>query len=155
GTSGWQYRHWRGRLYPKGLPQSRWLERYTERFRALEINATFYRLPAKSTFAGWARRTPDDAVLAVKASRYLTHLRRLREPEEPVARLLERARPLGGKLGAVLVQLPPDLEVDVEALERCLAAFPPKVRVAVEPRHASWDRDDVRALLADHGAALC
>jgi len=155
GTSGWQYRHWRGRLYPEGLPQSRWLEHYAQRFRALEINATFYRLPAKSTFAGWARRTPDDAVLAVKASRYLTHLRRLRDPEEPVARLLARAQPLHGKLGAVLVQLPPDLRVDVEALERCLAAFPPTVRVAVEPRHASWDRDDVRALLVDRGAALC
>jgi uncharacterized protein YecE (DUF72 family) len=155
GTSGWQYRHWRGRLYPDGLAQSRWLERYLDAFRALEINATFYRLPAEATFAAWARRTPDDAVLAVKASRYLTHLRRLREPEEPVARLLGRARPLGRKLGAVLVQLPPDLRVAVAALERCLAAFPPGVRVAVEPRHPSWGRDDVRRLLADRDAALC
>jgi uncharacterized protein YecE (DUF72 family) len=155
GTSGWQYRHWRTSFYPPDVAQTRWLEHYAERFAAVEVNATFYRLPAERTVAGWAERTPPDMVLAVKASRYLTHLRRLREPEGPVALLLERARPLGAKLGPILVQLPPDLEADPPALDRALAAFPAGVRVAVEPRHDSWFSEEVRSILAARGAALC
>ncbi|MDQ4068542.1 MAG: DUF72 domain-containing protein [Actinomycetota bacterium] len=155
GTSGWQYRDWRGRFYPDGLPQSRWLEHYADRLRTVELNNAFYRLPDASTFAGWARRTPGDFVMAVKASRYLTHVRRLQEPAEPVARLLERARHLGPKLGPVLLQLPPNLAADRDALAATLACFPDDVRVAVEFRHESWFTDDVRSLLGDHDAAFC
>jgi uncharacterized protein YecE (DUF72 family) len=155
GTSGWQYRHWRGRFYPQRLGQARWLEHYAERFATVESNNAFYRLPESATFAAWAARTPPDFVMAVKASRFLTHVRRLREPEEPVHRLLDRARHLGGKLGPVLLQLPPNLKSDPEALGRTLGAFPPGVRVAVEPRHDSWYSEEVRDLLAEHGAALC
>jgi uncharacterized protein YecE (DUF72 family) len=155
GTSGWQYRHWRGRFYPEGLGQARWLEHYAGRFATVESNNAFYRLPEASTFEAWAARTPADFVMAVKASRYLTHIRRLREPEEPVDRLLDRARHLGGKLGPVLLQLPPNLQADPEALDRTLRAFPAGVRVAVEPRHGSWFSDEVRDLLTEHGAALC
>ena len=155
GTSGWQYRHWRGLLYPDGLPQSRWLEYYAERFATVESNASFYRLPEASTFAAWAARTPPDFVMAVKASRYLTHIRRLRDPEEPVRRLLDRAGALGPKLGPILLQLPPDLKADPEALDRTLVCFPPEVRVAVEFRHPSWDTAEVRDLLAARRAALC
>ncbi|HYY78264.1 MAG TPA: DUF72 domain-containing protein [Actinomycetes bacterium] len=155
GTSGWQYRHWRGRFYPEGLAQARWLEHYAARFATVESNAAFYRLPERDTFAAWAGRTPADFVMAVKASRYLTHVRRLRDPEQPVARLLERAAGLGGKLGPVLLQLPPTLTADPEALDRTLACFPAGVRVAVEFRHASWFGEEVRALLAGRGAALC
>lgn len=155
GTSGWQYRHWRGRLYPQGLAQARWLEWYAARLATVESNAAFYRLPEAHTFRAWAERTPDDFVMAVKASRYLTHVRRLRDPAEPVARLLERASALGPKLGPVLLQLPPDLRAAPELLAATLAAFPPTVRVAVEPRHDSWWTDELRALLVEHGAALC
>jgi uncharacterized protein YecE (DUF72 family) len=155
GTSGWQYAHWRGRFYPQGLGQARWLEFYADRFATVESNNAFYRLPEASTFEAWAARTPPDFVMAVKASRYLTHVRRLRDPEEPVHRLLDRAGHLGGKLGPVLLQLPPNLQADPEALDRTLRAFPAGVRVAVEPRHGSWFSDEVRDLLSQHGAALC
>jgi uncharacterized protein YecE (DUF72 family) len=155
GTSGWQYRHWRGRFYPPGVAQARWLEHYAARFATVESNAAFYRLPEADTFRAWAERTPDDFVMAVKASRYLTHVRRLRDPAAPVARLLERAAAMGPKLGPVLLQLPPDLRLAPELLATTLARFPPEVRVAVEPRHDSWWTDELRALLVEHRAALC
>ncbi len=138
GTSGWQYQSWRGRFYPDGLPQRRWLERYAGAFATVEVNNAFYRLPDRSMFADWRDRTPDDFVVAVKMSRFLTHVRRLRDPAEPVARFLDRARALEGKFGPVLLQLPPTLVADRVALEGVLAEFPAGVRVAVEPRHRSW-----------------
>jgi uncharacterized protein YecE (DUF72 family) len=155
GTSGWQYRDWRGRFYPEGLPSTRWLEHYAARFATVEVNNTFYRLPAPRTFEQWGRRVPDDFVIAVKASRYLTHNKRLREPEEPVERLLAHARPLGAHLGPVLLQLPPDLPAAFDALDATLRAFGARGRVAVEPRHASWFGDELRDVLARHDAALC
>ncbi|WP_238017862.1 DUF72 domain-containing protein [Dactylosporangium sp. AC04546] len=155
GTSGWQYRDWRGRFYPRDLPQRLWLEHYAAAFDTVEVNNAFYRLPERSTFEAWRDRTPDDFTVTVKASRYLTHIRRLREPEEPVHRLLDRAAGLGKKLGPVLLQLPPNLKADPAALDATLAAFPHDIRVAVEPRHASWWTDEVRAVLSDRGAALC
>jgi uncharacterized protein YecE (DUF72 family) len=155
GTSGWQYRDWRGPFYPKDLPQRLWLEHYAGVFGTVEVNNAFYRLPERATFEAWRERTPEDFVVAVKASRYLTYVRRLREPEEPVGRLMDRARGLGGRLGPVLLQLPPTMRVDVAALDATLAAFPAGTRVAVEPRHASWWVDEVRQVLRDRGAALC
>ena len=155
GTSGWQYAHWRGVLYPKGLPQRLWLERYAEVFPTCENNGAFYRLPRRETFESWRDRTPDGFVMALKASRYLTHIRRLRDPAEPVARLMGVARVLGPRLGPVLLQLPPTLRADPGVLSDCLAQFPREVRVAVEPRHASWWTDETRAVLERHGAALC
>ena len=155
GTSGWQYGHWRERFYPGGLPQSRWLEHYAEAFATVEVNNAFYRLPERTTFAGWRERTPADFVVAVKMSRYLTHIKRLREPEEPVARFLDRAGALGPKLGPVLIQLPPSLRADTAALDAVLAQFPSGLRVVVEPRHESWWTPAVRDVLTAHGAALC
>ena len=155
GTSGWQYRDWAGRFYPEGVAQSRWLEHYAGNFRTVELNNAFYRLPEPKTFAGWKQRTPTDFVMAVKASRYLTHIRRLRDPEEPVARFLRHARHLGAKLGPVLLQLPPSLGADRDALARTLDCFPDDVRVAVEFRHESWFTDDLRSLLTENDAALC
>lgn len=155
GTSGWAYRHWRGGLFPARLPPSAWLETYATAFATVELNASFYRLPAAGVFAGWRRRTPDGFVMAVKASRYLTHIRRLREPEEPVARLMVRASELGDRLGPVLLQLPPDMSVDAPALAAALDAFPDGVRVAVEPRHPSWFGEEVREVLTSRAAALC
>ncbi|MFF0545933.1 DUF72 domain-containing protein [Nocardia thailandica] len=154
GTSGWQYRDWRGVLYPDGVPMRRWLECYAENFATVESNNAFYRLPDRDTFVAWRERTPDDFVFAVKASRFLTHIRRLREPEEPVRRLLDRADGLGGRLGPVLLQLPPTLRADADLLDDCLRCFPRSVRVAVEPRHASWWTGEIRAVLERRGAAL-
>ena len=155
GTSGWQYRDWRGAFYPPDVPQRRWLEHYAEQFATVENNGTFYRLPARETFASWRERVPDDFVMTVKASRYLTHVRRLRDPAGPARRLLEAAAGLGDRLGPVLLQLPPDLRAVPERLAECLAQFPPSVRVAVEPRHESWWTDEVREVLTAANAALC
>jgi uncharacterized protein YecE (DUF72 family) len=154
GTSGFIYDHWRDRFY---LPSDRGteLERYAEAFDTVELNVTFYRMPPSSTFRSWARRVPDDFTFAVKASRYLTHVKRLQDPRASVDLLVDRARELGAHLGPILVQLPPDLELDLAALEDTLDAFPEELRVAVEPRHDSWFVDDVRRLLTDHGVALC
>ncbi|KGH47386.1 histidine kinase [Modestobacter caceresii] len=155
GTSGWQYRDWRGRFYPPVLPQRLWLEHHAEHFATVESNNAFYRLPERTTFERWRERTPPDYRWAVKASRFLTHLKRLREPAEPVARLMDRVAGLGDRLDVVLLQLPPTLKADVELLSECLGQFPAGTRVAVEPRHESWWTDEVRGLLERYQAALC
>jgi uncharacterized protein YecE (DUF72 family) len=155
GTSGWQYDHWRGPVYPRGLPQRAWLESYAARFATVESNSAFYRLPERRIFEAWAERTPDDFLMAVKVSRYLTHIKRLRGPAEPVDRFVGRVRGLGSKLGPVLLQLPPQLACDRDRLARTLDRFPSGFRVAVEFRHDSWFRDEIRDLLVEHRAALC
>jgi uncharacterized protein YecE (DUF72 family) len=155
GTSGWQYPHWRGTFYPPGVAQARWLEYYAARFAVVEVNNAFYRLPEATTVTNWRQRTPDDFVLAVKSSRYLTHIRRLRDPVGPVELLVERVKHLGPKLGPVLLQLPATFRKDVHALDDALAAFPRQIRVAFEPRHDSWHADDVASVLSRHHAALC
>jgi uncharacterized protein YecE (DUF72 family) len=158
GTSGWQYRDWRGVLYPPGVPQRLWLEHYAGQFDTVENNNAFYRLPSRETFEAWARRTPPGFVMAVKASRYLTHIRRLRDPAEPVARLLGAAAGLGQTLGPILLQLPPNWKADPDLLAGCLAEFrragPPGLRVAVEFRHESCWTEEIRQILTDSGAAL-
>ncbi|MER7000812.1 DUF72 domain-containing protein [Streptomyces sp. NPDC000410] len=155
GTSGWQYKDWRGVLYPEDRPQRLWLEEYARHFATVENNNAFYRLPERATFADWRDRTPEGFLMAVKASRYLTHIKRLRDPEEPVHRLMEHAEGLGERLGPVLLQLPPTLRADPGLLDAALACFPRGVRVAVEPRHESWWTDEVRDVLERRGAALC
>lgn len=163
GTSGWQYRDWKDGFYPPGLPASRWLEHYASHFPTVENNGTFYRLAARETFADWRARTPPGFVMAIKASRYLTHIRRLRDPAEPVARLLASASGLGDQLGPVLLQLPPTMRADLAALDDCLNQFAEQraaagigaLRVCVEFRHESWWTAEIRQLLQRHGAALC
>ena len=155
GCSGWQYRHWRGRFYPANLPVDRWLEHYATTFDTVELNNSFYRLPEANAFAAWRRRVPDDFVFAVKASRYLTHLKRLREPREPLDRLWSRAERLGDRLGPMLYQLPPHWHADVERLTGFVAALPPRRLQAVEFREASWYRPDIFALLDGSDVALC
>ena len=155
GTSGWQYRDWRGAFYPAGVPQRSWLEYYAGQFATVENNGTFYRLPAREVFASWRDRVGTDFVMTVKASRYLTHVRRLRDPAQPVKRLLDAAAGLGDRLGPVLLQLPPDLRAAPGLLADCLRQFPATVRVAVEPRHESWWTDEVRDVLTARSAALC
>ncbi|REF37948.1 DUF72 domain-containing protein [Thermasporomyces composti] len=154
GTCGWNYRHWRGVFYPPEVPQRSWLAYYAERFATVELDNSFYRLPAYETFARWRDQVPEDFVVALKASRYLTHIKRLRDPREPVERLVRHARGLGDRLGPILLQLPPTLRADAGLLAECLDAFPADVRVSVEPRHPSWWTSQVRRVLEDRQAAL-
>src|SRR3954453_9734391 len=135
GTSGWQYDDWRGPVYPAALRQREWLESYAARFATVASNNAFYPLPERRVFEAWADRTPADFVMAVKVSRYLTHIKRLADPDEPVQRFLDHATGLGDKLGPVLLQLPPNLKANLDALDRVLNLFGNAVRVAVEFRH--------------------
>src|SRR4051812_36121919 len=155
GTSGWQYKDWRDVLYPSGCPQRLWLEEYARGFATVESNNAFYRLPTREQFAAWRERTPDGFVMALKASRFLTHIKRLRDPQEPVGRLMSHAEGLGDRLGPVLLQLPPTLKADAGLLEECLGCFPSGTRVAAAPRPASWWTEEVREVLTAHGAAVC
>ena len=153
GTSGWVYRDWREHVYPEGLPQGRWLEHIAERFPTVELNASFYRLPPRRTFEGWRQRVPEDFRFAVKMSRYLTHVRRLRDPAEPLARFWEAATGLGPALGPVLFQFPPRFGLELELLRETLAILPPTMRAAFEFRDPSWETDEVLAALEGAGAA--
>jgi uncharacterized protein YecE (DUF72 family) len=155
GCSGWVYDHWRGRVYPDGLPQRRWLEHYASLFETVEVNATFYRLPKRDTVAAWVEGTPAGFVFAVKASRYLTHLKRLRDLGDGLERFYARIQPLvdSPKLGPVLWQLPENFHRDDDRLAGALERLPPG-RHCFEFRHPSWFHPDVYALLRGHGTAL-
>ena len=156
GCSGWNYQHWRnGVFYPPRCPARRWLAFYARHFDTVEVNSTFYRLPRESVVAGWVAGTPPGFLLAIKASRYLTHVKRLTGLEEGVPRLLERIRPLSGteKMGPVLWQLPGTFRRDDERLAAALDLLPPG-RHCFEFRHESWFVDEVYDLLHSHGVAL-
>ena len=155
GCSGWSYEHWRGPVYPASQPAARWLELYAEWFDTVEVNASFYRLPTRKAVERWAEATPPGFCFAVKASRYLTHVERLRELPPGLERLYERIEPLqqAGKLGPVLWQLPPRFTRDDERLGRALDALRPG-RHAFEFRDDTWFADDVYALLRAHDVAL-
>lgn len=160
GTSGYAYPHWRGRFYPEGLPPRAWLPFYARRFSTVELNNPFYRLPAKTAFRAWRTAVPDDFVFAIKASRYLTHLKRLREARAPLDRLLRRIGPLGPTLGPLLFQLPAHFRVDSRRLDRFLRVLQRQrhvqgLRAAVEVRHGSWLVPETFDLLRKAGVALC
>jgi uncharacterized protein YecE (DUF72 family) len=154
GTSGWQYDDWRGPFYPDDLPQRAWLEFYADRFNTVEVNNSFYRLPELETFRRWREQTPPGFVVTVKASRFITHLKRLRDPEEPVKLLWERAAGLGDRLGPVLFQLPPRFPVEAGRLRQLLDALPAGMRPAFEFRDPTWYADEIFHLLDAAGAAL-
>jgi uncharacterized protein YecE (DUF72 family) len=155
GCSGWNYGHWRERVYPKGCPPGRWLEHYSTLFDTVEVNNTFYRLPKRDAVARWVEQTPADFVLTVKMSRYVTHIKRLTDLGSGLERFYERIEPLtrSPKLGPVLWQLPPTFRRDDERLGPALAALPPG-RHAFEFREPSWYADDVYAALRAHDVAL-
>ena len=162
GCSGWNYKTWKGTFYPADLPPSRWLAHYAGVFDTVEANGTFYRLPEAATFAAWRRDTPSGFLMAVKASRFLTHMKRLRDPEEPVERLLSRASELGPRLGPLLYQLPPNFALDLDRLESFLRALPRtapgtrrRLQHVLEFRHPSWYTGETRALLERYGVAMC
>jgi uncharacterized protein YecE (DUF72 family) len=163
GCSGWNYKSWKGRFYPAEMPASQWLDHYLHTFDTVEINNTFYRLPEAATFASWRQQTPRSFLMAVKASRFLTHMKRLREPEEPLERLFSRARELGTRLGPVLYQLPGNFPIDLTRLESFLRALPARpaprsrqlLRHVIEFRHPSWYVNETYQLLEAHGVTLC
>jgi uncharacterized protein YecE (DUF72 family) len=155
GCSGWNYAHWKGLVYPKGLPQSRWLEHYASLFDTVEVNSTFYRLPRRDVVARWVDQSPDDFVFAVKASRYLTHIKRLNDLGPGADRFYERIEPLlrSPKMGPILWQLPGNFHRDDDRLSSALAQLPPG-RHCFEFRHASWFVPEVYELLRRHRVAL-
>ena len=155
GCSGWMYDDWRGGLYPEGLAKRRWLERYAEVFDTVEVNSTFYRLASRDAVADWVERTPPDFVFAIKASRYLTHMKRLTDLGRGIERFYERIEPIveAGRLGPVLWQLPENFHRDDGRLAAALAALPAG-RHCFEFRHPSWFAAEVYELLREHGAAL-
>lgn len=156
GTSGYVYRHWRkGVFYPPGLPVREELSFYARRFQTVELNNPFYRLPTAEMFRRWRETTPDDFQFAVKASRYITHVRRLRNVADEVALFMERAGHLGTKLGPVLFQLPPSQQLDIPRLAEFLPLLSSGQRWVLEFRHPSWHTTEVYRLLAEHEVALC
>ena len=167
GCSGWNYKHWRGNFYPPEVPVREWFTHYAQVFDTVEINNTFYRLPESSTFESWRERAPANFLYAIKASRFITHLKRLLEPEEPVTRLFTRACQLQAHLGPVLYQLPESFRCDLTRLDDFLALLPRSlgeiggipadraIRHVFEFRHPSWYVDETQAVLRAHGAVMC
>lgn len=155
GTSGWNYNHWKLRFYPKGLAQSKWLSYYSQYFDTVEINNSFYRLPDTSTFERWQDESPEDFTFAVKASRYLTHMKKLKDPEEPLENVLSHSAGLGAKRGPILYQLPPYWGIDLDRLRSFLKMLPGDLRHVFEFRDGSWQCDEVWSLLAQYSAAYC
>jgi uncharacterized protein YecE (DUF72 family) len=155
GCSGWSYQDWRGRLYPEDLPTTRWLERYAEKFSTVEVNSTFYRLASEKGVERWIEQTPPDFIFALKVSRYITHIRRLREIEEPLRRFRERLKPMIGnsREGPYLWQLPGNFKRDDEVLAGALDVLPPG-RHCFEFRHPSWFAQEVLEVLREHEVAL-
>jgi uncharacterized protein YecE (DUF72 family) len=155
GTSGWSYGHWLGTFYPKGTRPPDFLAVYADRFDSVEINRTFYKLPTVSTMAAWRAQSPSHFLFAAKASRYLTHRKKLKNPEEPIGRLLGCVEALEQKLGPVLFQLPPRWRANPDRLEHFLAQLPDTHRYTFEFRDPSWHDDRILELLSKRGAAFC
>jgi uncharacterized protein YecE (DUF72 family) len=155
GTSGYSYKPWKGRFYPEKLPDAEMLSFYAQRFPTVEINNTFYRMPAAAMVSRWAEQTPAGFTFVLKAPQRITHQKRLHDVGDDVAYFLDTAAALGPKLGPVLYQLPPYQKKDLERLKRFLDGLPARPPAAVEFRHASWFEEDVYAVLREHGAALC
>lgn len=155
GTSGFAYREWKGSFYPEKLPVARMLGYYAERYPAVEINNSFYKLPSEALLRQWASEVPADFVFAIKAWQQITHRKRLKDVGEPLGEFLRVTGALGERLGPILIQLPPNLRRDLPRLEAALDLLPREIRVAWEFRNPSWFEEDVMDALRAHGAALC
>lgn len=155
GTSGWVYPHWRGVFYPSDLPQARWYDYYARHFATVEINYSFYRLPTEKTFEHWQAQAPPEFSYAVKANRFLTHVKRLKDAAEPLERFLSRARRLGGHLGPILWQLPPRWRADLARLESFATLLPSDFVHVFEFRDPSWFVQPVREALERFGLSCC
>jgi len=155
GTSGWSYDHWKGPFYPEHLARERMLAYYAGHFATVEINTSFYHLPAKEALKLWHESTPADFLFTAKASRYITHMKKLRDPGESVSAFLRRIRILGDKLGPILFQLPPRWRFDEQRLAAFLDTLSGEFRYAFEFRDRSWLNENTREMLSSHGAAFC
>ena len=155
GCSGWSYKHWRGDFYPRGLTASRWFEYYADVFDTVELNASFYRLPSESAVRFWREKAPEGFVFSVKASRLITHFRRLKDVEAALDTFLRRMQGLEEHLGPLLFQLPPDFGPDHERLEAFLELVPRRYRCAFEFRNRAWWSKETFRLLEQHDAAFC
>lgn len=155
GTSGWHYKHWMNTFYPVGVKQKDFTRYYLHYFRSVEINNSFYRLPSAQTFATWRAAVPEDFVFAVKASRFITHMKKLTDPQQSIARFFENVQGLEEKLGPILFQLPPGLHVSMQKLQDFLRALPPYYRYTFEFRHPSWYHPAVFDLLRQYNLAFC
>lgn len=155
GTSGWHYDHWRGVFYPDCLPKSHWLEHYSRYFNSVEINGSFYRLPSEKAVREWRDATPNGFQFAIKVSRYITHMKKLKEVDDALSVFLDRLAPLGDKLGPVLFQLPPRWGKDADRLEKFLSRLPAEMEWVFEFRDPSWHCDEVYRLLRKYNAAFC
>jgi len=155
GCSGWHYDHWRGLYYPEGLSKPKWLQFYARQFTTVELNNSFYRLPSEKAFTTWRESTPDGFVFAVKVSRFITHIKRLKNLDSAVETFLSRAVLLEQKLGPLLYQLPPNMKRSDEVLESFLSSLPQDYRHVVEFRHKSWIDDAVFDILRKYNVGLC
>jgi uncharacterized protein YecE (DUF72 family) len=155
GTSGWHYEHWRGDFYPEKLPKAKWLEFYAGRFNTVELNSSFYRLPSEAAFSNWHDSTPVNFTFSVKVSRFITHIKRLRDIEESLEKFIDRAKILGEKLGPLLYQLPPSMHRNDELLELFLSNLPKGMKHVFEFRHQSWFEDGVFQILRRYNAGFC
>ena len=155
GTSGWHYADWQGRFYPENLPKSKWLEFYAKEFDTVEINNTFYHQPKEQTFQNWRKQAPKNFLFTVKANRFITHIKRLKEPKEPLERFFKGALLLKENLGPILYQLPPGLHKDPERLQSFLRVLPKKLIAVFEFRHESWFSEDTYKLLKEFNAGFC
>lgn len=155
GTSGWSYDHWKRPFYPPDLPAAQMLDHYGRRLSCVEINNSFYHLPERQTLEHWRDTVPEGFVFSVKASRYITHMKKLKEPTAGLAALLERVGVLGDRLGPILFQLPPRWRFNAERLEAFLQLLSDEFRYAFEFRDPSWINEQTYELLARHKAAFC
>ena len=155
GTSGWHYDDWRKRFYPEKMPKTAWLEFYTRHFPTVELNNSFYRLPSEKAFTTWREDSRQDFLFAVKVSRFITHVKRLKGVEEALEKFLAGARFLGEKLGPLLYQFPPNMHRNDQLLESFLALLPPGLQHVFEFRHPSWLEDRVFHILREHSAGFC
>jgi len=155
GTSGWHYEHWKGIFYPPELPKSRWFDFYARYFPTVEINSSFYHLPSEKTFASWHRNSPADFCFAVKANRFITHVKKLRQAEEALDKFLQNVRALREKLGPILFQLPPSLRRNPELLEEFLPLLPKDLKIVFEFRNESWFAEEIYRILSRYNISLC
>lgn len=155
GTSGWQYKHWIGPFYPKGLPVNQHLTYFHQYFKTVEVNNSFYRLPEVTSLRRWYETVPDDFVFAMKASRFITHVKHLKDPAQSTEKLFERFVALEEKLGPILFQLPPRWHADPERLAHFLEVIPKGFRYTFELRDPDWLREDIYDILRAHNAAFC
>jgi uncharacterized protein YecE (DUF72 family) len=155
GTSGWSYKHWRGTFYPQEIKVKDHFSYYLQHFNTVEINNTFYRMPSEETFLNWKKNSPDDFVYVIKANRFITHIKKLHDPDLIFTPFMDLVKLLGEKVGPILFQLPPFMKSNLELLEAFLQQLPKEYRFVFEFRNSDWYRDEVYALLKKHNCAFC